>query len=163
MPEQFSFLSVRWPKARTPKRAEVLKMLETLIPWGELEGKLRPHYQADARRTGRKGYSLRMLTRCYVVAMLWQLTDDGLENLILDSLSVARFVGTDPWEPRPPSASSFRNFRHLVRNTIGSGEMMLAVTLALLGKGIQFRQGGITEPVFRRLPDRQSKRPHPPP
>ncbi len=92
-----------------------------------------------------------MLIRCYIVALMWRLSDESLENLILDSLAVAKFIGTDPWDPRPPSASSFRNFRHLVKSSIGSGEVMLQVTLHLLDAKIQFRQGAMIDPVFRRI------------
>lgn len=150
MTEQFSFISARWPKAKAPKRVETLRLLESVIPWDELEALLRPHYHSDARRTGRKGYSLKMLLRCWVVACVWRLSDDALESFILDSLAVATFIGTDPWAPRPPSASSFRGFRHLVRNALGNSELRLQIDLAMIDAGIQWRQGAIVEPVFRR-------------
>lgn len=151
MSDQFSFISARWPRAKEPKRSEMLGMLNSIIQWDDIESKLRPHYQSDIRKTGRKGYSLKMLIRCYIVALMWRLSDESLENLILDSLAVAKFIGTDPWDPRPPSASSFRNFRHLVKSSIGSGEVMLQVTLHLLDAKIQFRQGAMIDPVFRRI------------
>lgn len=150
MAEQLSFISCRWPKAKAPKRAETLALLDRVIPWDLIERKLRPLYSADTRRTGRRGYSLNMMTRCWVVACVWQLSDEGLENLMLDSLAVAKFIGIDPWQPRPPSASAFRNFRHLIRKGLGDGDLMLVIDLAFLGAGIQWRQGSIVDPVFRR-------------
>ncbi|MDD2663853.1 MAG: transposase [Dechloromonas sp.] len=151
MSEQLSFISCRWPKAKAPKRAEALALLDRVIPWAAIEKKLRPAYAADVRPTGRRGYSLKMMIRCWVVACVWRLSDEGLENLALDSLAIAKFIGTDPWQPRPPSASAFRNFRHLVRNSLGDGDLMLEIDLAFISAGIQWRQGSIVEPVFRRI------------
>ena len=108
MTEQMSFISCRWPRAKSPKRADALAILERVIPWSEIEERLRPYYAADSRSTGRKGYSLKMMIRCWVIACVWRLTDDGLEHAVLDSLALAKFIGTDPWQPRPPSASAFR-------------------------------------------------------
>lgn len=156
MSEQLSFLSCRWPRAKSPRRADVLQLIDRIMPWDELEAMVRPHYQADVRKTGRKGYSLRMMVRCYVVAGVWQLSDEALENLILDSLAVARFIGTDPWQPRPPSASAYRNFRRMVTQRLQGGRFWLEIVCAFAGAGIDFRQGQIVEPVFRRLPRRQA-------
>lgn len=149
MAEQLSFISCRWPRAKAPKRAEVLALLDRVIPWDELEEKLRPFYAADSRRTGRKGYSLKMMVRCWVLACVWMLSDEGLENFILDSLAAAKFIGTDPWQPRPPSASAFRNFRHIVERQVAV-DLRLAIDLAFINAGLQWRQGRVLDPVFRR-------------
>lgn len=154
MTEQFSFLSVRWPRAKSPKRAEVLRILDELAPWDKFEAIYRPYYQADIRKTGRKGYSLKMMLRCYVFGMCWQLTDHGVEAAILDSLATARFVGTDPWQPRPPSASAIRNFRNLIDRSSTTNEIQLGLACAFANAGIDFRPGAIQEPIFRQLPKR---------
>lgn len=152
MSEQLSFISCRWPRAKAPKRVETLEVLQRVIPWNELENRLREHYQADARKTGRKGYSLRMMLRCLIVACVWNLSDEALENFVLDSLAIAKFIGTDPWQPRPPSASAFRNFRRLANSALGSESIRLVVDLAFIEAGIQWRQGCMVDPVFRRNP-----------
>ncbi|WP_374279198.1 transposase [Azonexus sp.] len=149
MAEQLSFISCRWPRAKAPKRAEALALIDRVIPWADLEEKLRPFYAADIRRTGRKGYGLKMMIRCWVLAYVWQLSDEGLENFILDSLAAAKFIGTDPWQPRPPSASAYRNFRYAV-DRCGAADLRLAIDLAFTSAGLQWRQGMAIEPVFRR-------------
>lgn len=152
MSKELSFISTRWPKAKPPKREQIFALLENIVPWNELEAKLRKFYSADCRHTGRKGYSLKMMLRCWVVACMWRLSDDGLADFLLDSLAAAKFVGTDPWEPRPPSASVFRNFRHLVANCMGNADLRLEIDLSFVDAGFQWRQGAISEPVFRRAP-----------
>lgn len=155
MSEQFSFLSCRWPRAKSPRRAEAMALLDKSLPWEKFEAMLRPHYQADARKFGRKGYSLRMMLRSWVVACVWRLSDDGLVNMVLDSLSIAKFIGCDPWSPRPPSESAFRGFRHLVENTLGELALRTEIDAALAAAGIQWRQGAVLEPQFRRSPSAQ--------
>jgi IS5 family transposase len=151
------FTAIRWPKAATPKRCEALGIVDHAVPWGDLVALVRPHYQADAQRTGRKGYSLSMMLRAFVVQQLWHMSDRQTEAAILDSHAMASFIGTDPWAPRPPSASALRAFRALLESrTEPSGLDDLAtairnrVVAALAAAGLEFRPGVIREPVFRR-------------
>jgi hypothetical protein len=148
------FTSVRWPKARQPRRAEVLAVLEAVIPWLHLEDLIRPHYQSDARATGRPGYSLKMMIRCRIVQVFLTLSDDGVEAAILDSHATARFIGTDPWQPRPPSATKIRAFRKLLAESGLKDQFELAFEIAFADAGLQFRVGEIREPVFRSYPKR---------
>ena len=146
------FTGVRWPKAKPPRRADALATIERLIPWGKLESIIRPHYASDTQKAGRPGYSLRMLIRCYVLQSFWQLNDYGLENFVLDSHAAARFIGSDPWQPRPPSASRMRDFRKFLENRMLDFELRAAVTDAVYSAGLQVRFGCIAEPIFRRQP-----------
>ena len=146
------FTTVRWPKARQPRRAEVLAVLEAVIPWQELEDLIRPHYLADTRANGRPGYSLKMMIRCRIVQIFWSMSDDGTEAAILDSHATAKFIGTDPWQPRPPSSTKIRAFRHLLTGRGLQDHFELAFEVAFAGAGLQFRVGEIREPVFRGHP-----------
>ncbi len=127
----------------------MLAIIEAVCPWSEMEERLRPHYAADNRATGRPGYSLRMMIRCRVLQLFYSLSDDGTEAAILDSHATARFIGTDPWQPRPPSASKIRAFRQLIADSGLEAEFTLTFELAFIRAGLQFRVGEIREPVFR--------------
>lgn len=149
------FSSVRWPKARCPRRAEVLAAMELVFPWQALEDLCRPNFSSDARSTGRPGYSLRMMIRCTVLQKFWRLSDDGVESLILDSHATAKFIGSDPWQPRPPSASKIRGFRQLLIDCRINEQFDFAIEMALIQAGVQIKPGNIVEPVFRRAPKRR--------
>jgi IS5 family transposase len=131
-----------------------LAVLEAVIPWQELEDLARPHYMADARATGRPGFSLRMMIRTWIVQLFWSLSDDGTEAAILDSHSTARFIGSDPWQPRPPSATKIRAFRRLLEDRRLRDQFELAIEVGFADAGLQFRVGEIREPVFRAYPKR---------
>ncbi|HRF12235.1 MAG TPA: transposase [Candidatus Accumulibacter phosphatis] len=145
------FTSIRWPRAKTPKRAEALANLERLIPWSDLETIVRRVYYRDQRHTGRPGYSAPMLLRCLVLCWFWSLSDDQAEAVILDSYATARFVGTDPWKPRPPAASTIREFRKQLEHFGILKEIRDQTDTALTAAGIAVRHGTIREPVFKKL------------
>ncbi len=150
------FTSVRWPKASTPKREQILDMINQAVAWSELEEMVRPHYQADIRKTGRKGYSLKMMLRAHTIQQLWLMSDRQLESTLLDSHAMAKFIGTDPWAPRPPSASALRAFRQLLQRFPAPNaldmldEAVCAKMKSDIGAaGFEYRPGRIEDPVFR--------------
>jgi hypothetical protein len=151
------FTCVRWPKAKAPKRREVLDLAESVIPWDRLEALVRPFYQADVQHTGRRGYALRMMLRCFVLQTFWRMSDRQTEAAILDSHAMCAFIGSDPWAPRPPSASALLAFRALLEQsfdpTLGelAGALRLLIHDAMHAAGLAFRCGEIREPVFRRI------------
>lgn len=151
------FTAIRWPKATTPKREQILSMVERSIDWTLLEEIARPFYQADARRTGRKGYSLRMMLRLFVLQRLWHMSDRQAEHAVLDSHAFAKFIGTDPWAPRPPSATAIRAFRKTLHENYVDTALFVAdlieerLTASLRAAGLEFRPGRIEDPVFRRV------------
>jgi hypothetical protein len=93
-----------------------------------------------------------MMIRCAMFQRLWNLSDDGVESVVLDSHATAIFIGTDPWAPRPPSASSLRNFRAMLLNAGILEEFMWQLETAFVDKGVSYQPGAIQEPVFRRTP-----------
>ncbi|PTD96395.1 hypothetical protein C8261_08740 [Pseudothauera lacus] len=153
------FTAIRWPKATTPKREQILSMVERAVDWNLLEEIVRPFYQADVRRTGRKGYSLRMMLRCHVLKRLWYMSDRQAEHAVLDSHAFAKFIGTDPWAPRPPSATAIRAFRKTLHENDVDTALSVAdlieqhLTASLRAVGMEFRPGRIEDPVFRKASD----------
>lgn len=144
------FGSIRWPKARQPSRAVALRVINQVVNWSELDSICRPHYSADQTKVGRKGYSLAMMIRVEAVRQIWSLSDNATENAILDSHTLAEFIGTDPWAPRPPSGSSIRAFRTRLDSAGILDEFSVKLERYFLLKGLEFRPGLIMEPIFRR-------------
>ena len=146
-----------WPRDRPPRRDAILAMLDSAVDWTAIEAAVRPHYETDIRRRGRKGHSLRMMIRITALAWLWSASDRNLENALLDSKALARFAGLDAWTPRPPSASAIRAFRDLLKRTTGPDgvfdlhqHLVDAIRGGIRKAGLEFRHGVISEPLFRR-------------
>ena len=144
------FTSIRWPRAKMPKRAEALANLEQLLPWPDLEKIVRGVYLSDQRKTGRPGYPAKMMIRCLVLCRFWSLSDDQAEAVILDSYATALFIGTDPWKPRPPSASAIRGFRKTLEYRGVIKKIYGRIDAAITATGITVRAGVVREPVFKK-------------
>ena len=144
------FTSVRWPRAKMPKRADALANLEKLLPWSDLEGIVRGVYFSDQQKTGRPGYPAMMMVRCLVLCRFWSLSDDQAEAVILDSYATAQFVGIDPWKPRPPSASAIRGFRKTLKDRGVLSKIDGRIDASIMAAGLTVRVGMIREPVFKK-------------
>ena len=88
--------SRRWLQESQASRARTLGLTDQIIPWPELIALVRPYFASDQqkRQGGRTGFSLEMLIRIYVIALLWQCSYRSLQWAIEDSASLAAFVGT---------------------------------------------------------------------
>ena len=172
--EQQNLFTYRWPRSRTIRRAVMFQTLEAAVDWPLLEGMVRPYYEADQRKTGRRGYSLRMLIRLLIVQHLWRLSDRELEIMVHDSHSVCKFAGLDPWNPKPPSPAKIADFRGMLerrapahpadpdgrRTLMDAPDPLFSLRTDLLdafhaqldAAGLELRPGHSTDPALRRKP-----------
>ncbi len=157
IPKQPELFTRYWPRGAAPARAQVLELLSAAVPWGGLEELVRPLYQADARKRGRRGHALKLLLRCQVLAIVWRASDRALAAAIVDSRAFGDFLGLDPRRPAPPSASALRNFAAVLEKALDpDGVFTMAqhldfqVRAAIAAAGLEWRAGAITEPIFRR-------------
>ncbi len=131
--------------------------MKILVDWTAVESMIRADYESDRRPRGRPGYSLKMLVRIECLAWMFVASDRALESALADSKSFARFVGLDPWAPKPPSAAAIRNFRALLQRKTGPDGVLslewavhMEFRTSVSRAGLEFRPGEIREPVFRR-------------
>ncbi len=73
--------------------------MEGLIPWEELEARLRPFYPQAGR--GRRPCELPAMLRIHCVQLFYNLSDPGMEDLLQEVESVRRLVGLRLTEPLP--------------------------------------------------------------
>ena len=106
-------------KKRKTRREKFLERMEGLIPWEELEGRIRPYYPKAGR--GRRPYGLSAMLRIHCVQLFYNLSDPGMEDLLYEVESVRRFVGLRLKGPLPDE-TTILNFRHLLEeNELGVG------------------------------------------
>lgn len=85
--------------------------MDSLIPWGRLEGRIRPHYFPGKR--GWRPYTLSVMLRVRVVQLCCNLSGPATEDLLYEAEPVRRFAGLRLSEPMPDE-SAIIHFRHLL-------------------------------------------------
>lgn len=156
MLEQPSFSDLDFQqKRRKTHREEFLDRLEALVPWGRLEGVIRPHYPKAGR--GRRPYPLSVMLRVHLVQVCHNLSDPAMEDLLYDSLSVQQFVGLRLSEPIPDE-STILHFRHLLeRHQLGQG-LFAEIRASLEERGMVLKEGTIVDATIIRAPSSTKNR-----
>ena len=78
-------------KKRKTRREKFLERMEGLIPWEELEERIRPFYPKAGR--GRRPYELSTMLRIHCVQLFYNLSDPGMEDMLY--ADVAKLERTD--------------------------------------------------------------------
>ena len=98
-------------KKRKTRRELFLERMDGLIPWQNLEDRIRPFYPKVGK--GRYPYPLAVMLRIHCVQLFYNLSDPGMEDLLYEAESVRRFVGLNLAEALPDE-TTILNFRHLL-------------------------------------------------
>ena len=86
-------------KKRKTRREIFLERMDSLVPWGRLEERIRPFYPKAGR--GRQPYELFAMLRIHCVQLFYNLSDPGMEDLLYEVESVRRVCRSEA--VRPPA------------------------------------------------------------
>ena len=142
-------------KKRKTRREMFLERMDCLIPWEELEERIRPHYPKAGR--GRRPYELSAMLRIHCVQLFYNLSDPGMEDMLYEVESVRRFVGLRLSGPLPDE-TTILNFRHLLEEH-GLGERLFAdINRHLESQGLRLREGTIVDASIIEAPSSTKNR-----
>ena len=124
------------------RREKFLARMERLIPWEQLEARIRPFYPKAGR--GRRPYPLSTMLRIHCVQLFYNLSDPGMEDLLYEVESVRRFVGLKLTGPLPDETTILK-FRHRVEEH-GLGETLFEeIRHHLERQGLRLSPGTIVD------------------
>ena len=139
-------------KKRKTRREKFLERMDGLIPWEELEGRIRPFYPKAGR--GRRPYELSVMLRIHCVQLFYNLSDPGMEDMLYEVESVRRFVGLRLPGPLPDE-TTILNFRHLLEeHELGAG-LFEEINRYLESKGLRLQEGTIVDASIIGRPHRR--------
>ena len=69
-------------KKRKTRREMFLERMDSLIPWDQLEERIRPFYPKAGR--GRRPYELSAMLRIHCVQLFYNLSDPGMEDMLYE-------------------------------------------------------------------------------
>ena len=143
-----SFFHDELKDAKTHKR-EFLKQIERIIPWGELEKLIRPCYYKGER--GNKPYELELMLRIHLLQNLYDLSDEGTRNEIIDSRAFSDFCEVES-SNQIPDGDTIGRFRNLLIQN-GIHEKFFALVLETLKKrGLILKKGTIVDSTIIEAP-----------
>ena len=142
-------------KKRKTRREKFLERMDGLIPWEELEERIRPFYPKAGR--GRRPYELSTMLRIHCVQLFYNLSDPGMEDMLYEVESVRRFVGLRLSGPLPDE-TTILNFRHLLdKHELGTG-LLEEINRHLESQGLRLQEGTIVDASIIAAPSSTKNR-----
>src|SRR5579875_686587 len=136
--------------SRKSRREEFLSLMETVVPWRELEAVIEPHYPKAGN--GRQPVGLSIMLRVYFLQQWFHLSDPGAEDALYESPALRRFAGVDLGRAPAPDETTILNFRHLLEAHELCGQMLDTVNHYLESRGIRITTGTIVDATIIHAP-----------
>ena len=105
-----SFLHDELKEVSTHKK-EFLERIERIMPWGEMEKLIRPYYYEG--KYGNKPYDLELMIRIHLLQNLYDLSDMGARNEVIDSRAFSDFCRVES-SNQIPDGDTIGKFRNLL-------------------------------------------------
>ena len=132
-------------KKRKTRREIFLERMDSLIPWDQLEERIRPFYPRAGRGgRGRRPYELSVMLWIHCVQLCYNLSDPGMEDMLYEVESVRRFVGLRLSGPLPDE-TTILNFRHLLEEHELGQSLFEEINRHLESQGLRLREGTIVD------------------
>ena len=126
-------------QAKTRKK-EFLSQMDVIIPWAEWLSLIRPHYYKGER--GNQPYDLELMLRIHLLQNLYDLSDMGAMNEVIDSRAFSDFCGVES-SNQVPDGDTIGRFRALLVQH-GLQEKLFAQVVNLLSvQGLILKKGTI--------------------
>ena len=143
-----SFIHDELKEVKTNKR-EFLEKMDAIMSWEELYELVKPCYYEGAR--GNKPYDLELMLRIHLIQNLYDLSDEGTRNEIIDSRAFSDFCDVES-SNQIPDGDTIGRFRSLlVKNRIHEQFFMLVVK-TLTDRGLILKKGTIVDSTIISAP-----------
>ena len=154
--DQPTFADLEYESKKRKTRREIfLERMDALIPWEQMEERIRPLYPKAGR--GRRPYELSAMVRIHCVQLFYNLSDPGKEDMLYEVESVRRFVGLKLSGPLPDE-TTILNFRHLLEEHELGQSLFEEINRHLESQGLRLREGTIVDASIIEAPSSTKNR-----
>ena len=115
------------------------KTMQKVIPWSELEARLKPHYFPGKR--GRPPFPLPLMLRLYLLALLPNYSDDRVLYEVCTKVIAAPFCEVDPTVDDLPERTVLVRFRTWLKAQGFEQYLAAVVASALASAGLELTRG----------------------
>ena len=142
-------------KKRKTRREKFLERMDGLIPWEQLEERVRPFYPKAGR--GRRPYELSTMLRIHCGQLFYNLSGPGMEDMLYEVESVRRFAGLKLSGPLPDE-TTILNFRHLLEKHELGAVLFEEIGCHLESQGLRLQEGTIVDASIIAAPSSTKNR-----
>lgn len=143
-----SFLHDELKEVSTHKKA-FLEQIERIMPWKELEDLVRPCYYEG--KHGNKPYDLELMLRIHLLQNLYDLSDMGARNEVIDSRAFSDFCGVES-SNQIPDGDTIGRFRNLLIENGVHEKFFSLVVEQLTARGLILKKGTIVDSTIISAP-----------
>lgn len=150
MMDQLSFSEAEYNvKKRKTRREKFLEEMDALIPWKQLEKKIRKYYPVAGN--GRRPYPLSVMLRIHCMQLFYNLSDPAMEDALYEIESMRRFAGLSITGALPDE-STILKFRHLLEKHELGDKLFKVINKHLESKGLSLKEGTIVDATIIAAP-----------
>lgn len=131
------------------------------MPWGQLYELVKPCYYEGVR--GNKPYDLELMLRIHLIQNLYDLSDEGTRNEIIDSRAFSDFCEVES-SNQIPDGDTIGRFRNLLIKNHIHEQFFAMVVKTLTERGLILKKGTIVDSTIISAPsstkNKEKKRDH---
>jgi transposase, IS5 family len=153
--QQLSFASAEFAmKKRVTRRERFLADMERVCPSSRWVAVIEPEYPKGPKsgQAGRPPIGLERMLRMYCIQQWFGLSDEGVEDAIVDSQALRHFVGIDLAREAVPDATTLLKFRRKLEDKKLTESMFEEVKALLSQKGLLMREGTMVDATIIAAP-----------
>lgn len=134
------------------RREAFLEEMEAVVPFSLLLSLLEPFYPRVGPQGGRPPYPLEVMLRIHLMQNWYSLSDEAMENELIDVGCIRRFAGIDLVTGNIPDATTILAFRHFLEKHQLAEKIFAAVREHLREQGLMMREGTIVDATIIHAP-----------
>ena len=149
-----------WERSAVRKQTRKEKFLcemEAVLPFSTLVKMMQPFYPQGGPQGGRPPYGLETMLRIHLMQNWWSLTDDAMEDALIDTGAIRRFAGIDLAKDNIPDTTTILAFRHVVEQHHLAKEIFKTVEQYLEEKVLLLREGTVVDATIIHAPSHLHK------
>ena len=148
--DQISFSEAEYNlKKKKTRREKFLEQMDALIPWKQLENKIRRYYPKAGN--GRHPYPLEVMLRIHCMQLFYNLSDPGMEDALYEIESMRRFAGLRA-HGDIPDETTILHFRHLLEKHKLGKVLFATINKHLSREGLSLKEGTIVDATIISAP-----------
>ena len=143
-----SFIHDELKEVKTHKR-EFLEKMDVILPWEQLYKLVKPCDYEGAR--GNKPYDLELMLRIHLIQNLYDLSDEGTRNEIIDSRAFSDFCEVES-SNQITDGDTIGRFRNLLIKNHIHEQFFAVVVKTLTDRGLILKKGTIVDSTIISAP-----------